>query len=117
MVDEQGIISLDIIKYVKELTGFNAKDNIQRLLRDIEQSGHHKLGQWNKEDAPFQSSAISAVYYTHDRKAIRYFYLLVANEQTDTLYKIKFMVPQEYWGSLWPVVEPVFRQLFLDKKL
>lgn len=115
--NEQGIISLSVLQDVKQKTGFNAVHNMQRIIKDIEQTGLYKLDEWNKKSAPFKSKAISIIDNTSKNKPVRCFYLLVANEKTDTLYRIKFTAPNIYWNVLWPKVEPVFKQLFLDKSI
>ncbi len=111
-----GIIDFGVITDAKKYTGFDAEKNIKLIIKNIDRQQHVKMDEWHKYKAPFKSYAVLAVDYKKGW-VNQYFYLLVANTKTDTLYQIRFATDQRKWEKYWPVVERIFHQLYLDESV
>lgn len=69
--------------------------------------------EWEKEMGPFKS--VGFVYSKEDAAgSFTVHNLLIANNQTGTLYLVMFEAPTSEWQQVWKIAEPMLQYLYID---
>lgn len=84
-----------------------------RVYRETTRKSEKITQEWNKDMGPFRS--VGFVFDKKDKAGdFRVHNLLIANDNTGTLYLVMFEAPISEWNKAWKIAEPMLQYLLID---
>ena len=115
-IDENGRfltgITVNAFTDMRSRSGMSAYEYARKFVRELAAKTSLE-DTWQSETGPYVS--MGAVFrVAGNGPGVRYYNLLVANEDTGTLYVVVFEAPMSRWAREWSIAEPVLQSLMLD---
>lgn len=105
-------MTVNVIQNIRERHGVTPSQFAQ-LMREAARTEKEIIREWSKQMGPLQS--LGFLFDEHDDGGtFRIFNLLIANNETGTLYVVIFEAPQEEWDAAFAIGEPILQKLYLD---